>query len=151
MDYTPGPPPDLPALKWGRDNESVAAEELKKEVEVNHSDVGIKEVGILMYPVRPFMAATPDKCASCSCCCLRLVEIKYPYSLRNLKVAEAMKIDRKFYLDKDDQLKENSLYYFQVQFQLMCANDPTTSVIFLFLSHLSHRLCKFIARWSQIK
>ena len=49
MGYTPEPPPDLPALKWGRDNESVVAKELKKGMEVNHSDVEIKVVGMLVY------------------------------------------------------------------------------------------------------
>ena len=56
------------------------------------------------------MAGTPDRCASCSCCGLRLVDIKCLYSLRNSTVAEAMKNDGKFYLNKDGQLKKLTVF-----------------------------------------
>ena len=82
MQYTSGDP-DLPALKWGRENEAVAREEYVARMKEMHRNFRTSLSGLMINPAYPYLAASPDGVSSCDCCGTRLLEIKCPYVFRN--------------------------------------------------------------------
>ncbi|XP_022099938.1 uncharacterized protein LOC110984252 [Acanthaster planci] len=72
-------------------------------------------------PFMPFMGASPDGVASCSCHGKKLVEIKCSYKHRGIPVKDIPTQDPSYHLETVHgqlQLKKSSGWYSQIQYQL---------------------------------
>lgn len=78
------PMPNVPALEWGRKNEEVARKAYVEMVDPNHTNFKVTQTGLHLHPAYPFLGASPDSLVECSCCGDGLLEIKCPYSKREI-------------------------------------------------------------------
>ena len=92
--------PSRDSLKWGITQEGTAQSQYKLLSSSMHGHMAIKESGFLVHEAIPFIRASPDGIVSCSCHPPRLLEIKCPYSTRDLTVEEAMAAGKIKYLSK---------------------------------------------------
>jgi hypothetical protein len=75
-------------------------------------------VGFFIHEELNFLGATPDAIAVCDCCPRRAVEVKCPYSVAQ----EGKSLWTLDYVDNVSlQLKENHIYFYQIQLQMLCA------------------------------
>jgi hypothetical protein len=51
---------NVPALKWGRENEIVARREYIKHMEAEHINFSFRNSGLIINPVHPYLGASPD-------------------------------------------------------------------------------------------
>ena len=105
------------AVLWGRLHESVAFENY--ETLCSSKQQMLSKSGIFIYEKAGYLAASPDgivstsdgnKCGS--------IEIKCPYSCRNMLVRDACHQIKAFcceVIDNEIQLKKNHNYYYQIQ------------------------------------
>lgn len=111
------------ATRYGLANESNA----KKQYIADHPDVHMHDVGLVVNPCYPFLGASPDA-RVCKDGVMGIVEIKCPYSARDMVLADAcQQLKAKFCLrptaDGYD-LHTNHEYWFQVQGQLLVTGAP---------------------------
>lgn len=119
--------PDLPALIWGRDNEMVAREQYETMQKSKHTAFHTSLSGLMINPLYPFIAASPDGISSCDCCGKKLLEIKCPYTLRNDSPVSVAALTNHTYcltkgMDGKVMLSRKHQYYSQVQCQLLVAD-----------------------------
>ena len=94
---------NVPALQWGGENEKNG---LKEYVKMStHKDLVVSQCGLYIDESRPYVAATPDGLTSCSCCGKGVLEIKCPYSYRDVPV-EKMASEASTFLNTDGKLKK---------------------------------------------
>ena len=79
-----------------------------------HKDLVVSQCGLYIDESRPYIAATPDGLIWCSCCGKGVLEIKCPYSYRDVPV-EKMASEASTFLNPDGKLKQNHKYYYQVK------------------------------------
>ena len=85
------PKPRKPALKWGISKEHGAKSAYLNYDSSSHQNLTIKSSGLVIHPSLPFIRASPDGIISCSCHGDRLLEIKCPYSARDMLPEEAVR------------------------------------------------------------
>ncbi|XP_066924725.1 uncharacterized protein [Clytia hemisphaerica] len=129
-------------LDWGRNHEDVALS-LYTEVHGNptfvpgdcepvadcffHYDLDVKSLGLSIYQLIPWFAASPDSVVYCSCCGYGVVEVKCPYKIakEKLSLREEILGDR-FYIKHSDYngyyLDEDHQYYYQVQLEMLATS-----------------------------
>ena len=107
--------PDIPALKYGRNMESEAANNFFEIFKKSHKNVSIHECGIFLDKTNPYVGASPDRILSCSCHENACLEIKCPFSISHLSPT-----DEKASLNYlvDTKLKISHQYYTQCQLQM---------------------------------
>ncbi|XP_060589407.1 uncharacterized protein LOC132744663 [Ruditapes philippinarum] len=107
-----------PSISYGKRNESKAKSKYLAQFPGRH----IHECGFVVNNEFPFLGATPDG-KLCDNGKVGIIEIKCPYSARDLTVADACCQLNNFFLHTDQNgqvvLKSNHAYYAQVQGQLM--------------------------------
>ncbi|XP_064597345.1 uncharacterized protein LOC135463829 isoform X2 [Liolophura sinensis] len=111
-----------PATSYGRANESVA----KQVYLAKNTNIHIHDCGLVVNPQFSFLAATPDG-KICINGQTGILEIKCPYSARDLTISEAANTVPNFCLVKlgtSHTLNQNHDYYFQVQGQLLVTGAP---------------------------
>lgn len=111
--------PRVPALQWGIMNELVAREAYFNALKGEHDSFQVKCTGLHVHPNYPHLGASPDGLVSCSCCGMGLLEIKYPYSKRDVDPRQVN--DAHFYLERTAAgllLRRYHDYFKQVQGQL---------------------------------
>ena len=59
--------PNIPALKYGRDMEPIAANRLFDLLKVRHKGLKMEEPGLYLDVNKPFIGASPDRIISCTC------------------------------------------------------------------------------------
>ena len=69
------------SIAWGRDHESCAREEYKRQVQSQHQEFSLVTTGLHVNPLFPHLGASPDGLISCKCCGKGVLEIKCPYSI----------------------------------------------------------------------
>ena len=104
---------------WGCKHEKQARERYTAS-NCNHVNLRVKENGLFINPLWPFIGASPDGIVNCDCCPKGVLEIKCPYchSDETIKTAAA---DSKFCLKEENgqlQLDHSHSYYYQVQTQI---------------------------------
>ena len=108
----------MPAsLKWGLDNEKNAPEKYLECLE-KKENVEIKNIGLVVSPKWPFLGCSPDGIVLENGVPIGCIEIKWPYSKKDMMLADAAKGDKAFFLkltDRGLELKRNHLYYYQCQ------------------------------------
>ena len=70
------PNPNIRALKFGRENESVAKDIYCKQYASNHVNACFRECGLFLDPNNSYLAASPDMLVCCDCCGEGLLEVK---------------------------------------------------------------------------
>ncbi|XP_060784112.1 uncharacterized protein LOC132890853 isoform X2 [Neoarius graeffei] len=108
------------ATQWGCDNEERARQcyvELQRKM---HTDFKVEQSGLQINPAYPFLGASPDGLVSCACCGDGLLEIKCPFSGKDVGLQVAAE-NRDFCLELSNgifKLRRDHRYYYQVQAQL---------------------------------
>ena len=107
-----------PSLDYGRRHEAQAKAQYLKTFPSRH----IHECGLVVNNEFSFLGASPDGKVCDSGLC-GILEIKCPYTARNITIKEACKQIPRFMLDEHDSngilLKRDHSYYCQIQGQLM--------------------------------
>ncbi|PFX11550.1 Inhibitor of growth protein 5 [Stylophora pistillata] len=85
-----------------------------------HKDFQVKYCGMLVDKEHPWLHATPDFMASCSCCGDGCGEVKCPYGIENgdFETYISKKTSCLEKVNGELRLKKNHQYYYQVQQQL---------------------------------
>ena len=77
-----------------------------------HNDFQTTECELYLYQKNPFVGASPDGIAKCSCheekC---LIDVKCPYSKKDVRSLDDAVTDTSFFLDSDKSLKRNHKYF----------------------------------------
>ena len=73
----------LPAVQWGINNEDVARQDYIKEMS-SHTIFVCTNAGLVVNPLFPHLGASPDGFVCCDCCGKGLLEIKCPFSGRDI-------------------------------------------------------------------
>ena len=109
----PTPQPlSTPAIRWGVENEEKARKEYLILMQGTHDSFQVTNTGLHVNPLCPHLGASPDGLISCSCCGKGLLEIKCPYSIRDLDPISAVYF-------KNSKLSTSHHYFYQVQGQMM--------------------------------
>ena len=99
----------------------IANESKAKMMFIKSSGAHLHDVGLIVNPKFPFIGATPDAII-CKDGKSSIMEVKCPYSARDLTFTEAIDKIKDFFLTKDGndiKLKQSHEHYFQVQGQLL--------------------------------
>ena len=113
-----------PAMAYGKEREPLARRLFDIHCENEHEKHTLKVPGLLINPLFPHIAASPDGIVTCNCCQKTLLEIKCPYKYRNCTLDQICDENYHIYLDSngDMRLKHSSPWYFQIQCQLAVAD-----------------------------
>ena len=108
----------MPAsLQWRLDNERNAALKYKVHLE-NKENVEIKNCGFVVSPKWPMLGCSPDGIVLENGVPIGCLEIKCPYSKKDLMISEAAQGDKTFFLKMTNgslQLRQSHAYYYQCQ------------------------------------
>lgn len=101
------------AIQYGINEENNAKFYYSKVSEKQHSSFELEEPGLLISRQHSWIGASLDDIRKCQCCGPSVVELKCPFTGKDLdpKIAFLLPIDKngKYFLD------ENHIHYFQVQ------------------------------------
>ena len=110
------------ATDWGKEKEKTARDVYFRILAKNHDNFEIIDSGMWIDPRYPFIGGSPDGVAKCSCCGVRCLEIKCPFSYRDSTIND-MTLNSAGYLywglNGEVLLKQNHSYYYQIQTQLL--------------------------------
>lgn len=125
MQYSPVP--DIPALKWGRENEDKARSEYVLTVDAKHQNtLVVDDCGLVVDPQFSCLGASPDGLVTCDCHNSSVLEIKCPYKYRNqLPTCKEALADPSYCLKVQSgriHLTKSHKYYHQVQGQIALCN-----------------------------
>ena len=112
----------VPAIQWGRDNESAAIRRYKEEHLAHHPDLQVTPSGLWLSEEHSFIGASPDGLLECSSCGKGVLEVKCPYKFKNFHDLELVIADKSVCLERDTAghitLKRSNEYYSQLQCQM---------------------------------
>ena len=100
------------ATSYGKANEAVA-----KQMYIKRTGSHLHEVGLIVHPDLPFLGASPDGIV-CDKGCTGLIEVKCPYSVRDMTVNDACEERTDFFLSKKGDsftFKQYHAHWYQVQ------------------------------------
>ncbi len=110
------------ATSYGQENEELA----KKKYLLSNPNSHIQQCGLVVNPKFSFLGASPDgKVLSDGE--MGIIEVKCPYTARNMTIKQAIGLLPNFYLKETDDivhLKRQHNYFYQVQGQLMITGAP---------------------------
>lgn len=72
---------NIPAIKWGIDNEDKAREACVMKMSSSHNEFTCSPAGLVITPQYPYLGASPDGFTQCECCGDGIIEIKCPFSV----------------------------------------------------------------------
>ena len=142
------------AMEWGIQHESVAVKEyIKYQHKHGHEGLVVTQSGFLVSQSHPFLGASPDGAVfdpSAPQQPFGFLEVKCPYSCRNISPAEACATPG-FYCKLESNpngsqylsLSRNHAYFAQVQGQMAIGNRPWCDFIVYTLKGLSINRIKF--------
>lgn len=111
------------ATSYGTSNETIA-----KQMYIKQSGNHIHDIGLVVQPDLPFIGSTPDAVV-CDKTETGIIEIKCPYSVRNMTLKEACDERADFFLKPNASgdsftLIQDHKHWFQVQGQLLTTGAP---------------------------
>ena len=108
------------AVSWGLEKESTAVAAYMEKIQESHKEFKFSKVGLMLNNQWPFLGASPDGLISCQCCGQGILEVKCPYSCRDIPLHEyACKRESMLVPAQSTySLKKDHQYYYQVQCQL---------------------------------
>ena len=72
------------AVAWGLEKEKIAVAAYLKKMQGSHREFHFCKVGLMLNNQWPFLGASPDGLISCKCCGQGVLEVKCPYSCRDI-------------------------------------------------------------------
>ena len=109
---------NVAATNYGKESESKAFACYLEKMKLLHDDFSVSTTGLHVNEKFPFLGASPDGLTDCSCCKKKgLLEIKCPYSCKNISLADYIKNKNGPF--KNGKINENHNYYCQMQLQMM--------------------------------
>lgn len=99
---------NVPAIKYGKSHEKSAIEQLQKQ-----EGITVEKCGLFIDKDHFFLGASPDGLYNEG-----IVEIKCPYSARNMDSEEAIRQKKINFWKLDGSVNTNHDWYFQIQGQL---------------------------------
>lgn len=112
-----GSPPKAAALRWGLENESKAKQQYIVKMRATHSSFEVKDTGLHIKTMYPYLGASPDGLITCNCCRDGVLEIKCPYSVRHLSPTSAPYLCSTS-TNSECRLSRTHDYYYQIQGQM---------------------------------
>ena len=111
---------NIPAIKYGRENEPVARQLFSSQESMKHRNFKVNLSGLIIKNDRPYIAGSPDGIVTCQCCPNSVLEIKCPISLKDKSPYEELQSINYFRLDDENNLILNNkhAYYSQIQGQM---------------------------------
>ncbi|XP_063444855.1 uncharacterized protein LOC134725172 [Mytilus trossulus] len=113
-----------PAIIYGKEREHLARDLYSKEYTSQHEKAVVELSGLIINKDIPHLGASPDAIVNCKCCGKGIVEIKCPYTFKNLTLDEIS--EKKYHLTKTSdgviELKKTSNWYIQIQSQMAISN-----------------------------
>ncbi len=108
----------LPAVQWGINNEDVARQDYIKEMSMSsHTNFVCTNAGLVVNPLFPHLGASPDGFVCCDCCGKGLLEIKCPFTARDIHPSGLRGKPRSCLGEKG--VVTSHAYYTQMQGQLV--------------------------------
>ena len=114
----------IDAVKWGVDHEQVALKLFYAQEATKHRDFKLSEIGLVVDANRAYIGASPDAIMTCSCHGKTTIEIKCPYSIKDISIDEGVDLCE-FLENKNENsvtLKRSHKYYTQVISQIHLAD-----------------------------
>jgi hypothetical protein len=110
---------NLPAVKWGTDNEDKAFREFHALALSKHENCKMVKSGICVLKDKPYIGVSPDGLMTCHCCQSACVKIKCSFSIREY-VGEDKWHETDFLecVNNNIQLKRSHKYYYQITAQM---------------------------------
>ena len=109
------------STSYGKANENVA-----KQIYIKKTGNHLHDIGLIVNPSLPFLGATPDG-ITCEQSVTGIIEVKCPYSVRDMSINDACETRQDFFLQKDGDLfhlKHDHAHWYQVQGQLLVSGAP---------------------------
>jgi len=85
------PPAYSPAIRWGQHTENIAIKEFFNCKRSQHKNMKIHKCGVVLWNTNPIIAASPDALLICSCCGVRPLELKGPFTDRDISISQSTK------------------------------------------------------------
>lgn len=85
------------ACEYGCKHESEARKEYTYIMQKDHTSFEIKECGLVIDPMFPFLGATPDGLVTCACCGNGTLEVKCPFSCRKKELKGVAEENSRFF------------------------------------------------------
>uniref|UniRef100_A0A1X7UQB3 PHD-type domain-containing protein n=2 Tax=Amphimedon queenslandica TaxID=400682 RepID=A0A1X7UQB3_AMPQE len=99
-----------------------------------HTSFETRLSGLIINPLYPWIAASPNGISSCDCCGTKLLEIKCPYTIRDISPVSDKALSNRTYcltkgVDHQVMLSRKHKYYTQIQCQLPVADIDTCDFV----------------------
>ena len=127
--------PNILALKYGREMEMHAANQLEILLQKDHRKASMIDCGLFLKDEDPYIGASPDRIFSCSCHPKACIEIKCPYSIGHLSPQDPkVKLDYLRRVNGQLTLSRSHRYYTQCQ-QQMGVTKLNKCYFFVYTAH----------------
>ena len=107
---------NLEPIKWGKLIEGVALKGFLITEATKHRNFKVNKCGLFLDHKKPYIGASLDAIASCKCHGFCIVEIKFPFNIRDKLITE--NVSECSFLELNEmgniQLKKSHKYYTQV-------------------------------------
>ena len=114
-----GPNLKTQAATWGIQNGQVALKMFYSKKLPKHNDLKIENCDVFLHENNSYIAASPNGIANCKCHGKTLIQIKYPFNIRNKTIQES--VHECFFLPEKDgalTLLRTHRYYTQIISQM---------------------------------
>ena len=114
----------IEAIKWGRIHEEDALKQFYALEATKHVDFKLEKGGLFLDKDRAYIGASPDSIMCCKCHGTVVIEMKCPYSIKNMTIADGL--DKcEFLISEDDKimLKANHKYHTQINSQIVLSKS----------------------------
>ena len=142
----------IPAVKWSIINKSTGREEYITLMSLKYENFTCKLCGLWINPLYPHMGASPDGLTKCGCCGNGLLEIKCPFSLKDVYPNNITSSTCAF-ITVAGCLNKKHKYYTQVQGQLMITNRAFCDFVIWTTKGLRvvQRIYRNVCMWEKLK
>ena len=140
------------AVKWGSEHEIDAAVAYRASEDGKHRGLQINNCGLFVCSEYPFLGASPDRVAQCTCCAFRTVEIKCPFSIKDQDPLNENVLEELDFLSFDGKvpkLNKKHKYYAQVQMQMAVTNATSSDFVIWTTKNIKVLRVKFDASFWQ--
>lgn len=144
------------ATRYGKIFEKVARRDLTFILQKGHNHATVTDVGLIIDPEHPELAASPDGILTCACCGVIPIEIKCPFTFKDdTDILTKLCNTKQPFIERDDngfQLVKSHAYYAQIQMQIFLCDSLYG---YFYVWSKSKKLCIKVSRdesfWIQAK
>ena len=138
------------SVQWGVDNETNAILKYQNELQ---NKVTVANCGLVVSPKWPWLGCSPDGIVMNEGVPVGCVEVKCPYSIKEMSIHEAAMSVKDFYIKQTEaglKLKVKHAYFFQCQGVLNILNLPWIDfVVYTTMDMYIERIYKDVTLWEN--